>query len=161
MAIDHLTEIFRFYSFTVLHDQLIILVFKCVTWTMNINMNLWSVETAELERIQREGNSSGKDYIFPVQRITSSPSLGWFFPIPRIAFSHPKNEIFSIPRMTFFPSQKWNLSHSKDGIFQNLENFGFGLTSQFQDRAPLWPLKVIIVLIHCYEYSVRTYLAKH
>ena len=53
---------------------------------MNINMNLWSVETAELERIQREGNSSGKDYIFPVPRITSSPSLGWFFPIPRMAF---------------------------------------------------------------------------
>ena len=90
---------------------------------MNINMNLWSVETAELERIQREGNSSGKDYIFPV--------IGMVF------------------------------SDSKDGIFQNFKNFGFGLTSQFQDRAPLWPLKVIIVFIHCYEYSVRTYLAKH
>ena len=45
---------------------------------MNINMNLWSVETAELERIQREGNSSGKDYIFPV--------IGMVFPIPRMAF---------------------------------------------------------------------------
>ena len=75
---------------------------------MNINMNLWSVETAELERIQREGNSSGKDYIFPV--------IEMFFPIQR---------------MVFFPSQKWNLFHSKDGIFQNLENFRFGLTSQF------------------------------
>ena len=93
MAIDHLTEIFRFYSFTVLHDQLIIQVFQCVTWTMNINMNLWSVETAELERIQREGNSSGKDYIFPV--------IGMVFSHPKDGI-FPKNEIFSIPRMAFF-----------------------------------------------------------
>ena len=77
---------------------------------MNINMNLWSVETAELERIQREGNSSGKDYIFPVIGMVFSHSKDGIFPILKMKyfpsqgwhFSHPKNEIFSIPRMAFF-----------------------------------------------------------
>ena len=62
---------------------------------MNINMNLWSVETAELERIQREGNSSGKDYIFPV--------IG-------MDFSHPKDGIFPIQKMKSFPFQGWHFS---------------------------------------------------